>query len=50
MDDLESSVETSDQVQLARSVSELNAILDQPIEQRRIAVVTYRRRAQSGRT
>lgn len=39
LDDLESSVEESDLVQLARSVSELNAILSQPIDQRRIAVV-----------
>jgi membrane dipeptidase len=39
MDDLESSVQASDDVQLARSVSELDAILRQPIEQRRTAVV-----------
>jgi membrane dipeptidase len=39
LDDLEESVKESDRVQLARSVTELNAILNQPIEQRRIAVV-----------
>jgi len=39
LDDLESSVEKSDLVQLARSVTEFNAILNQPIDQRRIAVV-----------
>jgi membrane dipeptidase len=39
MDDLESSVQASDDVQLARSVSELDAILRQPIAQRRTAVV-----------
>jgi membrane dipeptidase len=39
LDDLEKSVGESDRVQLARSVTELNAILNQPIEQRRIAVV-----------
>ena len=39
MDDLENSVQASDEVQLAKSVSELDAILRQPIEQRRTAVV-----------
>jgi membrane dipeptidase len=39
LDDLEESVQNSDRVQLARSVTELNAILSQPIEQRCIAVV-----------
>jgi membrane dipeptidase len=39
LDDLESSVGQSDLMQMARSVTELNAILSQPIEQRRIAVV-----------
>jgi membrane dipeptidase len=39
LDDLESSVGESDLVQLARSVTEFNAILSQPIGQRRIAVV-----------
>ena len=39
LDDLESSVEKSDQAQMARSVAELNAMLSQPIDQRRIAVV-----------
>ncbi len=39
LDDLEDSVGQSDLVQLARSVTELNAILNQPIDQRRIAVV-----------
>ena len=39
LDDLESSVGGSDLVQMARSVTELDAILSQPIEQRRIAVV-----------
>jgi membrane dipeptidase len=39
MDDLESSVKESSEMQLATSVSELDAILRQPIEQRRTAVV-----------
>src|SRR5512143_1771012 len=39
LDDLEESVGQSDLVQLARSLTEFNAILNQPIEQRRIAVV-----------
>ena len=39
LDDLESSVRESDRVQMARSVTELNAILNQPLDQRRIAVV-----------
>jgi microsomal dipeptidase-like Zn-dependent dipeptidase len=39
LDDLEESVAKSELVQLARSVTELNAILNQPIAQRRIAVV-----------
>ncbi len=39
LDDLEESVKQSDRVQLARSVTELNAILNEPIDQRRIAVV-----------
>ena len=39
LDDLEQSVKESDRVQLARSVTELNAILNQSIDQRRIAVV-----------
>jgi microsomal dipeptidase-like Zn-dependent dipeptidase len=39
LDDLEDSVKESDRVQLARSVTELTAILNQPIDQRRIAVV-----------
>ncbi len=39
LDDLESSVGESDLVQLARSVTEFNAILSQPLGQRRIAVV-----------
>ncbi len=39
LDDLEKSVGKSNLVQMARSVTELNTILTQPIEQRRIAVV-----------
>jgi membrane dipeptidase len=39
MDDLENSVKQSGDVQLAKSVSELDAIMRQPIEQRRTAVV-----------
>jgi membrane dipeptidase len=39
LDDLEQSVNESDRVQLARSVAELDAILNQPIDQRRIAVI-----------
>jgi membrane dipeptidase len=39
LDDLEESVNKSDRVQLARSVTELDAILNQPIDQRRIAVI-----------
>jgi membrane dipeptidase len=39
LDDLESSVGESDLVQMARSVAELNVILNQPMDQRRIAVV-----------
>jgi membrane dipeptidase len=39
LDDLEKSAAESNRVQLARSVTELNAILNQPIDQRHIAVV-----------
>jgi len=39
MDDLEQAVGKSDVVQMAKSVSELDTILGQPIAQRRIAVV-----------
>jgi microsomal dipeptidase-like Zn-dependent dipeptidase len=39
MDDLEGSVQASEFMQLARSLAEFNALLSQPIEQRRIAVV-----------
>ena len=39
MDDLESSVSQSKLVQLAKSTTDLSAIISQPIDQRRIAVV-----------
>lgn len=41
MDDLESSVKASDDVQLAKSVSELDTILRQPIEQQRRTAVVH---------